>query len=132
MVCYFQTIKQEGVHMDTVLIAHNPGPFADALAEYLHDICDVWVCHTGAEALALIDRLHPDVLILYLSLSDMDGISILQKVSYKPKFIIALTSLVTDLVVQQANAVGISDIILIPCRVSIVLDHINMYFSSEK
>ena len=116
--------------MRKVLIAHNPGLLTDAIASHLCSKHDVQVCHTGTDALTLIDRQRPDVLILYLSLPDMDGISILQKVSYKPKFIIALTNLATDLVVHQANAVGISNIILIPCRVDLVIDRIDMYCSA--
>ena len=107
--------------MPTVLIAHTSGPFVELLAEQLSSNYRVHICHTGADAITLIDRLHPDILILYLSLPDIDGITALHSTKYKPDVVLALTNLTTDNVLQAAFDAGAQDVILIPASIDYVI-----------
>lgn len=108
--------------MRKVLIVHNPGPLTNILADHLRGNYGVTVCHTGADAITLIDRLHPDILILYLSLPDIDGITVLRRSGYTPDVILALTNLATDNVVQATFDAGVQDIILIPSSVHYIIE----------
>ena len=110
--------------MPTVLIAHAPGPFAELLAEQLDPGYRVHICHTGADALTLIDRLHPSILILYLSLPDIDGITVLHSAKYIPDVVLALTNLATDNILQEAFDVGAQDIVLLPSPVCYIIERL--------
>lgn len=116
--------------MCRVLITGKPGLLTDLLAERLQDRYAVQLCHTGAEAIRLLNYLHPDVLVLYLSLPDMDGFTVLHSATYKPKAILLLTNLVTNGIVQQASAIGINDIVLLPCSIHQLLNLLRKYRSS--
>ena len=107
--------------MRKVLIVHNPGPVTDILSDRLHGNYEVTVCHTGEEALTFIDRLHPDILLLYLSLPDIDGITVLHSASYMPDVILALTNLATESVLQAAFDAGAQDVILVPASVHYIV-----------
>ena len=107
--------------MPTVLIAHAPGSFAELLAEQLDPGYRVHICHTGADALTLIDRLHPSILILYLSLPDIDGITVLHSTSHMPDVVLALTNLAADNVLQAAFDAGAQDVILIPASIDYII-----------
>jgi DNA-binding response OmpR family regulator len=107
--------------MRKVLIVHNPGPLTDILSDHLRGNYEVTVCHTGAEAITLIDRLRPDILILYLSLPDIDGITVLHHTGYMPDVVLALTNLATDKVLQAAFDAGAQDVILIPAPIHYIV-----------
>ena len=107
--------------MRKVLIVHNPGPVTDILSDHLRGNYEVTVCHTGADAITLIDRLHPDILILYLSLLDIDGITVLHSASYMPDVVLALTNLATDNVLQAAFEAGAQDVILVPASIHYIV-----------
>ena len=107
--------------MRKVLIVHNPGPVTDILSDHLHGNYEVTVCHTGAEAITLIDRLHPDILILYLSLPDINGITVLHHTGYMPDVVLALTNLATENVLRAASDAGAQDVILIPAPIDYII-----------
>ncbi len=86
---------------------------------------DVHTCDTGTDALAMLETHRPDALILDLTLPSMDGITILRKSVFKPHIILALTNLATPAVLQAAAAVGVQDMILIPCTIRHILEHLN-------
>lgn len=110
--------------MRKVLIVHNPGPFTDILSDHLRGNYKVTVCHTGTNAITLIDRIHPDILILYLSLPDIDGITVLHCASYMPDVILALTNLATESVLQAAFDAGTQDVIMIPAPIHYIVSRI--------
>lgn len=110
--------------MPTVLIAHAPGSFAELLAEQLEPGYRVHICHTGSDALTLIDRLHPDILILYLSLPDLDGITVLQRANYLPDVILALTNLTSDCVLQAAFNAGAQEVVRLPSPIHYIVSRL--------
>ena len=107
--------------MPTVLIVHSAEPFAQLLAAQLGSDYRVYICHTGADALTLMDRLRPHILILYLALPDMDGITLLRHAGYMPQVVLALTNLATNDVLQAAFRAGAQDVILIPARIDRII-----------
>lgn len=93
---------------------------ADALPQY-----EVHICTTGSEALELLETLQPDILILDLMLPTMDGLTVLRKSSFRPNTILACTNLISATVLQSAAAVGVQDILLIPCTIRYIIDRLD-------
>ena len=85
---------------------------------------DVHICHTGNDTLKQLELLRPDFLILELMLPGMDGITVLRKSRYKPQVILALTNLATQSVLADASDVGIQTVLLIPCTIRYILEHL--------
>lgn len=108
--------------MCSILIANKPGALTDFLVEQLHGSYSVQVCHSGAEATKLLDRLHPDILILHLSLPDIDGLSALHNAHHRPKATVLLTTLITNSIIEQAGDEGVNDIISLPYSAHSLID----------
>lgn len=107
-----------------VLIAHISCSFADILADHLRHDYEVQICNTGSDALVLLDQLRPDILILYLSLPDLDGISVLHRSRYLPNVILALTNLASDCILQAALNAGAHDVVLLPSPVQHIVSRV--------
>lgn len=107
-----------------VLIAMTSELLAQQLALSLTQY-DLHICHTGKEALAKIESLHPDILLLDLMLPDSSGIQLLETSSFKPRIILAFTDFVNDEVLLRAAGAGIREVILIPCSLRHVLRHLD-------
>lgn len=95
------------------------GLLLDLLPEH-----DVHICDTGADAVSMLDALRPELLILDLRLRGMDGITVLQKARHKPRFILGLTDLVTESILEAAAGAGIQDVLLIPCTIQHITEHL--------
>ena len=98
--------------MAKLLIAVRSESLSAALAEALTQY-EVYNCHTGIDALALLESLRPDVLIVELSLPVISGLTVLPRAPHKPPVILALTNLVTENILQVAANAGIQDMLLL-------------------
>lgn len=107
-----------------LLIAVKSEILAEALASVL-SMCDIHICDTGPDALAMLESLQPDILILELSLPVIDGLTLLRKSHYKPKHILALTSFVNSAVLQAAADVGVQGLVLIPCTIRYIVEQLD-------
>lgn len=85
---------------------------------------DVYYCNTGIEALALLEKHRPSALIVDLMLPAMDGLTVLRRADFQPSIILALTNIITNSLLQAAADVGVQDVILIPCTIQHVVDHL--------
>lgn len=61
-----------------LLIADDSEEFTQALVQALGDDYTVQCCRTGREALSLLRSFQPDLLVLELMLTELDGISLLR------------------------------------------------------
>lgn len=73
----------------------------------------------------MLETHRPDALILDLTLPAIDGLTVLRKTSFRPHVILALTNLATPAVLQAAANVGVQDMILIPCTIRCILEHLD-------
>jgi len=94
-----------------ILIVDDHPLMREALANGIHNEPGMTVIHQaqrGKEALALIDELHPDVVLLDLYMPGMDGIEVLQEISRQKleTRVIVLTSSHEDTNVLQAVRAG--------------------------
>ena len=107
-----------------LLIAVKSEIIANTLAASL-SMHDVHICHTGADALAMLPALQPEMLLLELSLPVIDGLALLRRSYYRPKYILALTGLMTPAVLQAAADAGVQTIISLPCTAVHVTEQLN-------
>ena len=110
--------------MENLLIAIKSDIIRTALVKKLSSY-KIHICNTGTEALKMLELLHPDILIIDLTLPDIDGLTVLQKTRYRPSVILALTNFVSDTVMQAAAAAGIQDILLIPCTIRYIIKRLD-------
>ena len=86
---------------------------------------DIHTCNTGADAFAMLEMHRPDALILDLTLPVIDGLTVLRKTSFRPNVILALTNLINTAVLQAAADAGVQCLILIPCTIRHIIEHLN-------
>lgn len=107
-----------------LLIAVKSEIIADSLASAL-SIYDIHICDTGPDALAMLETLQPEILLLDLSLPVIDGLTLLRRSHYKPKHILALTNFVNTAVLQAAADAGVQALILIPCTIRYIVQQLD-------
>lgn len=107
-----------------LLIAIGSKVIADYLTDCLPQY-DIHICNSGPDALAMLETLQPDILLLELSLPVIDGLTILQQSRYKPRHILALTNLATVDVLEAAADAGVQSIILIPCTIPYIIKQLD-------
>ena len=125
LLCYALHINVlRGERILKLLIAVKSEIITDLLVSSL-SMHDIHTCDTGTAALAMLEIYRPDALILDLMLPVMDGLNVLQKTSFRPYSILALTNLATPAVIQAASDAGVQDIILIPCTIRHIIERLN-------
>lgn len=103
--------------MQVLLIAESSDYLCNELKQAFTGDYEVHVCTDGCTALELLHSLRPDGLIINMSLTYMDGLSVLQRASYLPPVIMALCGTLTSYIVHSLQQVGVSFIMPIPCMV---------------
>lgn len=73
----------------------------------------------------MLEIYRPDALILDLTLPVIDGLTVLRKTSFRPHVILALTNLASPAVIQAATNAGVQDMILIPCTIRHIIEHLD-------
>ncbi len=106
--------------MKVILIAESSDYLRNALKNAFSGDYEVHVCADGCTALEQLHSLQPDGLIINMSLTYMDGLSVLQQASYRPAVIMALCGTITSYIVHSLQQVGVSFIMPVPCLVMAV------------
>ncbi len=94
----------------SILIADPLEAFRSALADSLMPEFQVQVCASGEEALAILARQMPDMLVLALRLPGMDGIEVLRRMAqrdWQPR-VLAITDDSTDFLGYILGQLGVS------------------------
>lgn len=89
--------------------------------------CLAGACGSSAEALELLIRLHPEVLIVDLSLPREGGLGVLRaaRAMNEPPLCLVLTNEVSEEISDALLRIGIQEVILQPCRVGVLLRHLH-------
>ena len=125
LLCYAPHINVlRGECILKLLIAVKSETITELLASSLSQY-DIHTCNTGTDALAMLQTHRPDALILDLTLPVIDGLTVLRKASFRPNVILALTKLATPAVLQAAADAGVQAMILIPCTIRHIIEHLN-------
>lgn len=112
------------------LIALSSDDLCDILKDHLECRFSITCCRDGQTALQLLKDLHPEILILDLSLPLLDGITLLERAeAFRPPIILATIDLDNDYVRDASEDVGIGYIIKLPgdinAMITRLLDMVN-------
>ncbi len=98
-----------------LLIVDDDRLFASALEEYFSSMDNYQVCgnaENGQKGLEMIEKYHPDVVILDLVMPHLDGIGVLEKLNTMPlsdiPFVIFITSFAQASLTKKAMELGAS------------------------
>jgi len=120
-----------------VLIADSGEDFRFLMADTISSEEDMTVVGTagdGIETLALIEQKHPNVIVMDLVLTKLDGLGVLHKLSQlgqKPAVII-VSGFFNDHVVQEAAELGAYYFMPKPCDVPALLSRIRQVTASSR
>ena len=120
-----------------VLIADSGEDFRYLMADTIaaeEDMMVVGTAGDGVETLSLIEQKHPDILVMDLVLTKMDGLSVLQKLSQMPQKpqVVVVSGFFNDHFVQKAAELGAYYFMPKPCDVPALLERIRQISSSRK
>ena len=124
-------ITLEEKRMQTLLIVDTSPLFADLLARPVKDSFRVYTCADGDTALELLEKLHPDVLVLQLCLPGRDGFTLLRSLSRRPPVILGLTNLTSAYIEQTAARLGISCLLRAPSVHSLAMALLELTQSAQ-
>lgn len=109
-----------------VLIAEHSLEYCGGLAQILGDRFQVSTCQDGITALTQLEMFRPHVLVLDLSLPELDGLSVLRRAvthSPRPKCLVTSTY-ISDYVQNAVDTLGVDLVILKPCDAHALADRI--------
>ncbi len=112
--------------MRKLLIADCNEDYRTALAAALNSQYHVLCCRTGTEALELLHRERPDILVLDLMLPELDGLSLLERAcadGIRP-MALAVTPILTGYVFSCAQRLGIEYIVRKPCDIHAIASRV--------
>lgn len=109
--------------MPVLLIAESSEFFRNALQAAFASDYDVHTCADGYTALELLGTMHPDGLIINLSLSYLDGLSVLQQAASLPPVVMVLSGTRSAYILRALDQLGVSFLMPIPCTIRAVHTH---------
>lgn len=98
-----------------LLVADMSLEFTDAIEQTFGSEFELEICHDGETALELLHYFRPDVLILNLMLPSMDGLTVLQQSTHRPRVILAVTHYLPEYAQRRAFELGIQYVMFTPC-----------------
>lgn len=114
--------RKKGV--DTVLkllIADSSAACVSALEIRLRDQLQILGCFDGNTAAELLESYRPDILLINLMLPHKDGLSVLQKASFRPAIILAIVPNLSTYTLHALRELGVDYTMLSPSIESICL-----------
>ncbi len=108
--------------MRKLLIADGNEEFRLALMEALQSDFHILCCGSGRQALSLLCREQPDILVLDLMLPELDGVTLLEMAEKEgiSLNVLAVSPLISDYVLTCAQRLGIRYLIRKPCGIDAV------------
>ncbi len=122
-----------------IIIADDNAEFASLLGEQIDrelDIKVMGIAHDGLEAVDLIEKVKPDLVILDLIMPNLDGIGVLErikesKIDKKPIFII-LSAMCQDSFVKHALSLGAQYYVVKPFNILVLISRIRQICSETE
>lgn len=109
-----------------LLIAESNEDLQLALARKLQNFHYVRCCSTGTEALALLRKEQPDLLVLNMCLPELDGLTLLETIAAENirPMVLALTTFHSDYLAASAYRLGIAHILIKPASLDHIVHHV--------
>ena len=101
-----------------ILIADSAEEFCRGLTQALGNTYRIRCCKDGDAALQLLQTFHPDICVLDLMISGLDGITLLQKLAQKGirPVVLATTRYVSEYILGSAERLNIGYLMVKPCN----------------
>lgn len=109
-----------------LLIADSNEEFRTALESVLQDEFEIRGAGSGGDAWELLDAFRPDVLVLDVSLSELDGIHLLEcaaKRGYMPKTLATMLCS-SDYLAARLTGLGVCHAMLKPCNLPVTAERV--------
>ena len=112
--------------MRKLLIADCSEEYRTALATALSGQYQVLCCRSGTEALILLQQEHPDILVLDLMLPELDGLTLLERISAQGicPMVLAATPIYSEYVSSCIQQLGIEYLVRKPCSIEAIVSRI--------
>ena len=112
--------------MRKLLIADCSEDYRAALAAALQEQYQVLCCRSGVEALSVLRQERPDMLVLDLMLPELDGVTLLERISAEGicPMVLIVTSILSEYVNSCAQRLGIEYLMRKPCEISATVSRI--------
>lgn len=112
--------------MRKLLIADCNEDYRAALTAALQENYHVLCCRTGTEAWTLLLQERPDILVLDLILPELDGLTLLERVSDQGihPMVLAATPIFSDYVFNCAQRLGIEYLVRKPCSIEAIASRV--------
>lgn len=109
-----------------LLIADGTEEFSRKLADALSEHFNIHQCRKGSEALPLLKSVRPDIMVLDLMVSGLDGISLLHSEAFREHrpVVLATTRLLNDYIIETAVSLDVGYLIVKPCEPSAVAERV--------
>ena len=110
----------------TLLIADSSPEFRNTLTAALQSTFRIHSCATGKEALEVLLREKPDLVVMDLMLPELDGLTLLQTLreSGIQTTVLATTRLVNEYVITATAKLGVDYIMYKPCDIRAIVGRI--------
>ena len=109
-----------------LLIADGNEEFCAALESALREEFSIQMALDGNEAVTLLDRFQPDVMVLDLSLSGLDGIRVLEYAAERGHKIKVLATMLfrSDYIFAKLSQLKVNYVLLKPCNLQITAERV--------
>lgn len=110
-----------------VLLVDKTTAFAQQVAGELSTLFEVKVCTTGKEALSEYFTFHPDIIVLELELTELDGIGLLRTLrgaGHRVPVLAMTISFDSTYVQQNLIQLGVQFVLPKPCTVAAVISRV--------
>ena len=117
-----------------VVIADASEEFRQMFADMIESETDLYLTGqtgSGEELLELIDRTKPDVVVMDLLLTGMDGLEVMDRLGEKKPRLLVLSSFSSSTLAEEVSARGGAYCMLKPCRLSTVLERVRQLASAR-
>jgi CheY-like chemotaxis protein len=116
-----------------IVIAMASDDFGHLLESQLNAEHSVVRCFDGNTALDLLQHLRPDVLLMDLSLPQLDGLSVLERSqNYLPELVVAVTDVTNAEVCRKAEQLGVASLFLLPVNSDLFLSQLKRMLSETE
>ena len=127
-------MSEKGEKMDKLLLAEPDEVLCNGLLDILRRRYDVTVCTNGRTVLELLQTLRPKVAIIDLSLTEYDGLYVIeQAIEFLPPILLCVMDFSNDYIIQTLQDLGIQYIFRRPCQprtITARLEHLSSHVPS--
>ena len=113
------------VELKKIVVADASEEFRQMLADMLEgeeDLTLAGATGDGEELLALVERTNPDVVVMDLLLTGMDGLEVLERLKEHRARVLVLSAFAGSSLAEEVSAKGAAYCMMKPCRMSAVME----------